>query len=118
MGIFVLNSTLIVIGIIVGIIASMVGLGGGFLIVPILILIFQLAPKNAIAISLVAITGTTISATISYIRQKRIDFKLGLLYDFLDIPGIIFGAYLTTILPPKSGSFLSSKRQFFDRIIK
>ncbi|KPJ57197.1 hypothetical protein AMJ49_01120 [Parcubacteria bacterium DG_74_2] len=93
-----LNLILVIIGTAIGILASMVGLGGGFLITPLLILIFKLQPKNAIAISLFAMSGTTISATISYIRQKRVDFKLGLLYDLLDIPGIILGAYLTTIL--------------------
>jgi hypothetical protein len=77
----------------------MIGLAGGFLFVPILILIFQLPAQNAIAVSLVAITGTTISATLGYIRQKKVNFKLGLLYDILDIPGVVLGAYLTTLLP-------------------
>lgn len=90
---------LVLLGIIIGLIASMVGLGGGFLIVPTLILIFGLPTKNAIAISLMAISGTTISATIGYFLQRRIDFRLGLLYDILDIPGVILGAYLTTLLP-------------------
>ena len=79
--------------------SSMIGVGGGFLIVPVLILIFQLPAQNAIAISLVAICGTTISATVAYVKQKRIDYKLGLLYDVLDVPGVAIGAYFTTLLP-------------------
>ena len=86
-------------GFIVGLPASMCGLGGGFILVPTLILVFNLSPQNAIAISLVAMCGTTVSATIGYIRQKRVDYKLALLYDIFDIPGVIVGAYLTTILP-------------------
>lgn len=78
---------------------SMVGLGGGILIVPILILVFGLPAQNAVAVSLVAICGTTISATIAYARQKRVDYPLGLLYDLLDIPGVVIGAYLTTLFP-------------------
>jgi hypothetical protein len=89
----------LIIGFSVAVPSSMAGLGGGFLIVPILILIFQLPAQNAIAISLVAICGTTISATIAYARQKRIDYILGLLYDLFDIPGVIIGAYLTTFFP-------------------
>lgn len=96
---------LVLLGIIVGVLSSMVGLGGGFLIVPILILTFDLPAKNVVAISLFAISGTTISATICYLKQKRIDFKLGLLYDILDIPGVILGAYLTTRL---SSDFLKT----------
>lgn len=90
---------LLLLGFIVGLPASMCGLGGGFILVPTLILVFNLSPQNAIAISLVAMCGTTISATIGYIKQKRVDYKLALLYDVFDIPGVIVGAYLTTILP-------------------
>jgi len=90
--------TIFILGFVISAPSSMIGLAGGFLFVPILILIFQLPAQNAVAISLVAITGTTVSATLGYIRQKKVNFKLGLLYDILDIPGIILGAYLTTLL--------------------
>ena len=92
-------SVLLLLGIAVGVPASMCGLGGGFILVPTLILVFNLAPQHAIAISLVAMCGTTISATLGYLKQKRVDFKLAVLYDIFDIPGVILGAYLTTILP-------------------
>ncbi len=90
---------LLMLGFIVGLPASMCGLGGGFILVPTLIIVFNLPPQSAIAISLVAMCGTTISASIGYIKQKRVDYKLALLYDVFDIPGVIVGAYLTTILP-------------------
>ena len=90
---------LLLLGFTVGVPASMCGLGGGFILVPTLILVFNLAPQTAIAISLVAMCGTTISASIGYIMHKRVDYKLALLYDVFDIPGVIVGAYLTTILP-------------------
>jgi uncharacterized protein len=90
---------LLVLGFVVGLPASMCGLGGGFILVPTLILVFNLAPQHAIAVSLVAMCGTTFSASIGYIKHKRVDYKLALLYDVLDIPGVIIGAYLTTILP-------------------
>ena len=90
---------LLMLGFIVGLPASMCGLGGGFILVPTLILVFNLSPQSAIAISLVAMCGTTISASLGYIKQKRVDYKLALLYNVFDIPGVIVGAYLTTILP-------------------
>jgi len=89
---------LMVLGFVVAIPASMCGLGGGFILVPTLILVFGLSPQNAIAVSLVAMCGTTVSAAIGYIKQKRVDYKLALLYDVFDIPGVVIGAYLTTIL--------------------
>jgi len=90
---------LFILGFAVSLPASMAGLGGGFIMVPILIVLFGLPPEKAVAISLMAMCGTSISATIGYMRQKRIDYLLGLVYDILDIPGVIIGAYLTTILP-------------------
>ena len=87
-----------VLGFFISIPSSMVGLAGGFLFVPFLIIVFGLPAQNAAAVSLVAICGTTFSATVGYVRQRRVDYKLGLLYDVLDIPGVILGAFLTTVL--------------------
>jgi uncharacterized membrane protein YfcA len=96
---FVEALLVLALGFAVGVPSSMVGLGGGVIIVPALITLFQIPAKNAIAISLVAILGTTVSSTIGYIRHKQVDYKLGLLYDILDVPGIVLGAYITTFLP-------------------
>jgi len=87
-----------VLGFLISIPSSMVGLAGGFFFVPLLILLFGLPAQKAAAVSLVAICGTTFSATLGYVRQRRVDYKLGLLYDVLDIPGVILGAFLTTVL--------------------
>lgn len=86
-------------GFVVGVPSAMAGLGGGVIIVPALIMLFQIPAKNAVAISLVAILGTTVSSTVGYIRHKQVDYKMGLLYDLLDVPGIVLGAYKTTFLP-------------------
>lgn len=91
--------TLFSLGFFAAVPSSMAGLGGGFLIVPILILVHQLSSQKAVAISVAAMLGTTLSATIAYAKQRRIDYKLGLLYDVLDLPGVTIGAYLTTLLP-------------------
>jgi hypothetical protein len=90
---------LLVVGFAIAVPSSMIGVGGGFLIVPLLILVFQLPAHNAVAISLVAIWGTTLSATVAYIKQRRVDFMLALFYDIFDLPGVVIGAYLTTLLP-------------------
>ena len=90
---------LLLFGFAVGLPASMAGLGGGFIIVPVLIIFFGLPAQNAVAVSLMAMCGTSISATVAYVRQKRVDYLLGLVYDVLDLPGVALGAYLTTFLP-------------------
>jgi uncharacterized membrane protein YfcA len=96
----IIEATLVfLLGFVVGVPSAIAGLGGGVIIVPALIMLFQIPAKNAVAISLVAILGTTVSSTIGYIRHKQVDYKMGLLYDLLDVPGIVLGAYITTFLP-------------------
>ena len=90
---------LLLIGLFVSFICSMVGLGGGVLFIPILIMIFQLDVNKAIGTSIFAMTLVTFSATIGYAKSKNVDWKLALIYDVFDIPGIVLGAYLTTIIP-------------------
>jgi len=89
---------LFVLGLVIGVPASLVGVGGGFLIMPALIFFFGLPAQNAVAVSLAAICGTTISASLVYLKQKKVDFFLALLYDVFDIPGVILGAYLASLI--------------------
>ena len=84
--------TLIIIGLLVGLFASLLGLGGGVVLVPILVLGFGLTTHNAVGTSLLAVSATAASATLEYARQKRIMFRLGLLTAAATIPGAFIGA--------------------------
>jgi uncharacterized membrane protein YfcA len=89
---------LFVFGVAIGLPASLAGVGGGFLIMPVLIFFFGLSAQNAVAVSIAAILGTTISSTLVYLKQRRVDFLLALLYDVFDVPGVIVGAYLASLI--------------------
>jgi len=82
-------------GIGIGTVASIVGLGGGILIIPASIFLLGFDPKSAIVVSLFAMTGLTISASISYMRQKMVNYRLAMLYNIWDIPGVILGGMIT-----------------------
>ena len=60
----------------VGVLASMIGLGGGFLMVPIFVLIFDLPVKIAIGTSTLVVTFVGLSSAISYNKRKLIDYGL------------------------------------------
>ncbi len=74
---------------------SMVGLGGGFILVPILRLFFGLGPAEAAGTSLVLVTANSASGAFTYFLQKRVDVRLGLLFAIGGLPGSIIGALLT-----------------------
>jgi uncharacterized membrane protein YfcA len=76
---------LVVSGIVVGIGASFTGLGGGFLMIPLLLFLGYSAQK-AVGTSFLAILVISISALIAHNRLSNVDYKLGLL---LGIGGII-----------------------------
>jgi uncharacterized protein len=79
----------------------MIGVGGGIIMVPALTLL-GLPPAQTASTSLIAVTSTSISSTIEYSRQKRIDYRLGLKMSGFAIPGAVLGAILIERLSAES----------------
>ncbi|HET9030678.1 MAG TPA: sulfite exporter TauE/SafE family protein [Candidatus Aquilonibacter sp.] len=80
---------------------SMVGLGGGFILVPILRLFFGLGPAEAAGTSLALVTANSASGAFTYLLQKRVDVKLGLMFAVGGLPGSIVGAIATKHIAPR-----------------
>ncbi len=93
------NLWLVPLGLVAGIIGSMIGLGGGFVVVPVLTF-FGFSPPLAASESLFAAFCNAVASTLSYSRQKRIVYSVGLKLALLSIPGTVLGAYLTDITSP------------------
>jgi uncharacterized membrane protein YfcA len=74
---------------------SMVGLGGGFILVPLLRLVFGLAPAEAAGTSLVLVAANSAAGSFTYFLQKRVNVRLGLIFACGGFPGSIIGAILT-----------------------
>ena len=84
----------------IGIIAAMLGIGGGVFMVPMLVLLpwYNLDPATASGTSLAAIIFTSLSSTFRYRKQKRIDYLLGLALASTTIPGAFLGSYTKSII--------------------
>jgi uncharacterized membrane protein YfcA len=87
----------------IGIIAAMLGIGGGVFAVPALQLLplgstMGLSPQMAAGTSLAMIVFKAFSSTVGYGRQGRIDYKIGLLMATATVPGSFIGALLTTFI--------------------
>ncbi len=90
----------IFLGLLAGTIGSIAGLGGGIIIVPALLAIgtffpdYQhITPQLAVGTSLLLIVISSLSSTLSYSKQKRVDFRSGLLFFISSGPGALIGAY-------------------------
>lgn len=82
-----------VFGILVGVGASFTGLGGGFLIVPLLLFMGYKA-QNAVGTSFLAILVISISALIAHNKLSNVDYRAGLLLGIGGIIGAQIGARL------------------------
>jgi len=85
--------SLFALGLLVGAISPTFGIGGGLVTVPILILLFGMDGNIATATSLGLIIFTTMSGTIAYYVEKRIDFKLAGIFMLFAVPGTLLGGF-------------------------
>jgi uncharacterized membrane protein YfcA len=82
----------------IGVIAAIIGLGGGFLFVPTLTLIFGTDPKTAIGTSLAIMVFSSFSASLWYRKQGMILFKVALILIIPSMLASVAGSYLTTLV--------------------
>jgi len=93
---------LLLLGVFAGFFGALLGVGGGLVVVPFLILFFLLDAHEAIGTSITIIVFTAISGTWAYYRQRRIDWKIGLLAASVTVPGAALGALSTEFLPSRT----------------
>lgn len=89
-------------GLAIGVITGFLGAGGGFLIIPALILILKLPMKTAIGTSLVIISINSIFGFLFSLKQTPLDWKILLLFTGLAIVGIYFGSRFAEKIPGKT----------------
>jgi hypothetical protein len=82
-------------GVGVGAFGTIVGAGGGFILTPILLLLYpHESAATLTAISLTAVFFNAASGSIAYAHQRRIDYRSGLVFAGAALPGSIAGALL------------------------
>lgn len=91
---------LLLLGLGVGAFGTLIGAGGGFILMPILLLTYPNGdPAVLTAISLAMVFFNASSGSYAYARMKRVDFKSGFLFLLAGIPGAIAGAYSVNYIP-------------------
>jgi len=88
-------------GIGVGILTGIVGAGGGFLIIPALVILAKLPMKTAIGTSLLIIAIKSLIGFLGDIANLEIDWNFLLIFTFLSIVGIIIGVWLSKFISGK-----------------
>jgi len=88
---------MIIIGCGAGILGSLIGVGGGIIITPILTYM-NFSPSVIASSSLFAVFATSISSTLTYAKKKYVNFSIGIKLALPAIPGAIIGGFFTDLV--------------------
>ncbi|HEV2687184.1 MAG TPA: sulfite exporter TauE/SafE family protein, partial [Bryobacteraceae bacterium] len=82
-----------------GVIGSLTGLGGGFILVPLLTLGFGVDIRYAIGASLVAVIATSSGSAAAYVRQGFPNIRIAMFLEIGSTVGALWGAWVSRFLP-------------------
>ena len=86
-------------GLLISTAAMTIGIGGGILWTPLLILAYGLSPQEAIATSLLIQVIGMGSGSFAFLRTNLVEKKLSLIFFITALPGVIIGSFITVNLP-------------------
>lgn len=93
---------LILLGLIIGVVTGLLGAGGGFLIIPALVLFLKLPMKSAVGTSLLIIAINSLFGFLFSLKQFEYNWTIILLFTILAIGGIFIGSKLADKIPGAS----------------
>ena len=88
-------------GFLVGVLTGIAGAGGGFLIIPALVLLAKLSMKKAVATSLLIIAIKSLIGFIGDVQNLEIDWSFLVIFSALSIGGIFIGIWLNKFIDGK-----------------
>jgi uncharacterized protein len=92
----------IIIGVVAGVVAGMLGVGGGVLFVPALVIFRHLSHVEAEATSLLAIVPVALVGAWQQYRYGNVRLREGAFMGALAVPGAVGGVALVNVLPERT----------------
>lgn len=83
---------------IAGVLGSLLGLGGGIIVIPVLTLLFKIDIHYAIGASIVSVIATSSGAAAAYVRERMTNLRVAMVLELATVSGALSGAYLAGIL--------------------
>lgn len=100
------GAALVAVGIGTGVLAGLIGVGGGVIVVPVLMLAFGTSDLVAKGTSLLMMIPTALSGTVGNLRNRNVDLLAALLIGVSACTTTALGAWLATIVDPTVGNLL------------
>lgn len=100
-----------------GFLGSILGLGGGIIIVPALTLLFSIDIRYAIAASLISIVATSSGAAASYLKDHLTNLRLAVFLEVGTVVGAVFGFLLASYIDSKMLYIIFALFLFFSALM-
>lgn len=97
---------LILLGFLTGVLSGLLGIGGGVVVVPMLILLFGASDLIAKGTSLLMMVPTAISGTIGNVRRGNVDLRASAIIGVAACTTTALGAIVASVVPPFVGNLL------------
>jgi len=98
---------LVALGVGVGAYGTLIGAGGGFVLMPVLLLLYPDQSADLLtSISLAVVFFNALSGSEAYAMMKRIDYRSGLMFAAATIPGAVLGALHTSFISRRMFDFI------------
>ncbi|WP_309065500.1 sulfite exporter TauE/SafE family protein [Microbacterium sp.] len=97
---------LALVGVATGILAGLIGVGGGVIVVPVLMLVFGTSDLVAKGTSLLMMIPTAVSGTIGNIRHRNVDLVAAAIIGVAACTTTALGAWLATVIDPFAANIL------------
>ena len=94
---------LVFLGFLAGSYGTLVGIGGAVVLTPVLLILYpQAKPEALTSITMGIVFLNALSGTTAYARQRRIDYRNGILFALATVPGTVFGVWVLHYLPQRA----------------
>src|SRR3569833_283149 len=84
--------------VVAGVLGSLLGLGGGIIVVPALTLLLHVDIRYAIGASIVSVIATSSGAAAAYVRERMTNLRVAMLLELASTTGALSGAYLAGVV--------------------
>jgi uncharacterized protein len=91
---------LIAAGVLSGTVGALLGVGGGVILVPALVLGFHVPLEDAVPASLMCVVASSCGASASYLDRRLSDVRLGLTLELATVTGAIVGGLVASLVAP------------------
>lgn len=86
--------SIFLVSVIAGFLGSLLGLGGGLIVIPTLTLWLGIPIREAIGASIVSVIATSSGAAIAYVRDKLANIRIGMFLETATTLGAVTGAFI------------------------